>query len=157
MCGIIIIVAGRPVGQRLAVAAFNTAYGGQSAYTGPTLRGCTLNATTLVIEFDTGLLRGDSVALQPFSEPDFTPYYHGFSNPAFHGGSQLCVRVCVRRACSLRGVQCDLECVPGCAWICWRCHSLRGVRQNGTAWRGMTRTAGTCRPSPRVSAWKPIT
>ena len=81
-----------PVGQRLARAAVNTVYGGQEAYTGPTLAGCALTASTLTIKFDAELLRGDTVVLQKFGQQVFTPYYHGHGNPQFHGGSQLYVQ-----------------------------------------------------------------
>ena len=51
------------VGQRLAKAAYNTvpSYGGKAAFTGPTLSGCALSATSLTIEFDPAMLRGDKV------------------------------------------------------------------------------------------------
>ena len=50
-------------GQRLAKAAYNTvpSYGGKAAFTGPTLSGCALSATSLTIEFDPAMLRGDKV------------------------------------------------------------------------------------------------
>jgi hypothetical protein len=92
----------KPVGERLATAAFNTVYGGKAAFTGPTLVGCALSSTagttttvssssasTLTIQFDTTLLRGDTVVLQGYGEPNFTPYYHGHGNPMFHGGSTV--------------------------------------------------------------------
>eukprot|EP00041_Stephanoeca_diplocostata_P008440 m.125345 g.125345 ORF g.125345 m.125345 type:complete len:736 (-) comp17323_c0_seq1:544-2751(-) len=90
----------RPVGQRLARAAFNTVYGGTAAYTGPVLAGCTLSASTLTIAFNTSLLRGDRVALQPYATPNFTPYFHGFANPAFHSGSQLYVQTVASSFCT---------------------------------------------------------
>jgi hypothetical protein len=85
----------KPVGDRLAKAAFNTVYGGKAAFTGPTLSGCTLangSSPSLTIEFDTSMLRGDTVVLQKYGAPNFTPYYHGHGNPMFHGGSQLYVQ-----------------------------------------------------------------
>jgi hypothetical protein len=81
-----------PVGDRLAKAAFNTVFGGKAAFTGPTLAGCALTGSTLTIQFDRTMLRGDKVVLQKFNEPNFTPYYHGHGNPMFHGGSQLYVQ-----------------------------------------------------------------
>lgn len=90
----------RPVGQRLARAAFNTAYGGTKAFTGPVLAGCTLSASSLTILFNTTLLRGDKVTLQPYATPNFTPYYHGFANPAFHSGSQLYVQTVASSFCT---------------------------------------------------------
>ena len=82
------------MGQRLAKAAFNTAYGGTGSFTGPTLGGCALAAggQTLTITFDAAMLRGDTVRLQKHGTPNFTPYYHGHGNPMFHGGSQLYVQ-----------------------------------------------------------------
>ena len=74
-------------------------FGGTAAYTGPTLAGCALDATqstsgsnTLTINFDTTLLRGDTVVVQDFGLPNFTPYYHGHGNPMWNGGSQLYVQ-----------------------------------------------------------------
>ena len=55
----------KPVGERLARGAFNSAYGGKGAVTGPTIASCTLAGATLSVAFDTGLLKGDSVVLQP--------------------------------------------------------------------------------------------
>ena len=81
-----------PVGERLASAAFNTVYDGKAAYTGPTIAGCGLAASTLTIAIDAAMLRGDTIVVQNFSEPSFTPYYHGHGNPMFNGGSQLYVQ-----------------------------------------------------------------
>eukprot|EP01052_Picozoa_sp_SAG31_P009134 SAG31_NODE_474_length_15176_cov_7.362340_12_plen_385_part_00 len=84
------------VGRRLATAAYNSVatYGGKSALTGPTIAGCSLNleADVLTINFDSKMLRGDVVKLQNYSQPNFTPYYHGHGNPGWHGGSQLYVQ-----------------------------------------------------------------
>ena len=80
------------VGKRLARAAYNTAYGGTGAFTGPTISGCALSAASLTIEFDTAMLKGDKVLLQEYSKPNFTPYYHGHGNPMWHSGSQLYVQ-----------------------------------------------------------------
>ena len=68
------------------------AYGGNDSFTGPTLGGCALTATTLTIQFDVTMLRGDKVVMQKYGTPNFTPYYHGHGNPNFHGGSQLFVQ-----------------------------------------------------------------
>jgi hypothetical protein len=90
-----------PVGVRLAKAAFNTIYGGNSAFTGPTIAGCGLTGTsTLTIEFDTALLRGDKVVVQKFGVPNFTPYYHGHGNPNYNGGSQLFVQTIASSFCA---------------------------------------------------------
>ena len=53
----------KPVGDRLAIAAFNTIYGGTKAYTGPTLSGCSYVDKKLTIEFNASLLRGDSLVV----------------------------------------------------------------------------------------------
>lgn len=55
----------KPVGERLARGAFNTAYGGTGSVTGPTLANCTVAASSLTVEFDKSLLRGDTLVLQP--------------------------------------------------------------------------------------------
>jgi light-harvesting protein B-800-850 beta chain len=55
----------KPVGERLARGAFNSVYGGTGSITGPTLASCAVVDTTLAIEFDGGLLRGDTLVLQP--------------------------------------------------------------------------------------------
>lgn len=55
----------KPVGERLARGAYNTVYGGTGSITGPTLAGCAVAGASLAIEFDTSLLRGDTVVLQP--------------------------------------------------------------------------------------------
>ena len=80
------------VGKRLAKAAYNTVYGGKASASGPTLSGCALTSTSLTIEFNPTMLRGDKVVLQNFSTPNFTPYYHGHGNPGWHSGSQLYVQ-----------------------------------------------------------------
>jgi hypothetical protein len=53
------------VGERLARGAFNTVYGGTGSITGPTLSSCSSAGSSLTIEFDTTMLRGDTVVLQP--------------------------------------------------------------------------------------------
>jgi len=55
----------KPVGERLARGAFNTVYGGTASITGPTLTSCGVVGSSLTIEFDKTLLRGDSLILQP--------------------------------------------------------------------------------------------
>jgi hypothetical protein len=57
----------KQVGDRLGVAAFNTVYGGAGAATGPTLSGCAVDAgkASLTIEFNTTLLAGDTLTLNP--------------------------------------------------------------------------------------------
>ena len=56
----------KPVGDRLGIAAFNTVYGGTKAYTGPTLSGCAYAGGKLTIEFNTSLLRGDTLQIGKF-------------------------------------------------------------------------------------------
>lgn len=56
-----------PVGERLAIAAFNLVYGGSGATTGPTLSGCTVTSTSLTIEFNATLLAGDTIVLNPYN------------------------------------------------------------------------------------------
>eukprot|EP00041_Stephanoeca_diplocostata_P010993 m.177446 g.177446 ORF g.177446 m.177446 type:complete len:685 (-) comp18367_c0_seq2:175-2229(-) len=89
----------KQVGDRLGTAAYNTVYGGTKAYTGPTLAGCTVSATTLTIAFDASLLRGDKVVLQQYNAPVFTPYYRGVAPPLNHGGSQLYVQTNASNFC----------------------------------------------------------
>mmetsp|Transcript_25441 Transcript_25441/g.76691 ORF Transcript_25441/g.76691 Transcript_25441/m.76691 type:complete len:695 (-) Transcript_25441:14-2098(-) len=57
----------RPVGDRLAPGAFNLGYGGAGAATGPTLSGCTVESKSLTIDFNTTLLAGDKVVLNPYN------------------------------------------------------------------------------------------
>ena len=54
----------KPVGDRLGRAMVNTVYGGSGAFTGPTLSSCATSGTSLTIQFNTTLLRGDTLALQ---------------------------------------------------------------------------------------------
>eukprot|EP01051_Picozoa_sp_SAG22_P013422 SAG22_NODE_1501_length_4280_cov_1.812963_1_plen_310_part_00 len=56
-----------PLGKRLAGAAFNVVYGGTGANTGPTLSSCTVGTTSITIEFNTTLLAGDHVVLNPYN------------------------------------------------------------------------------------------
>lgn len=67
----------KPVGDRLGRAMYNTVYGGTGAFTGPTLSGCSSAGSTLTVQFNTSLLRGDTLALQPLQRA---------------GGSQLWVQ-----------------------------------------------------------------
>jgi hypothetical protein len=56
-----------PVGERLATGAYNLVYGGVGAFTGPTLSGCTVDTTSLTINFNQTLLRGDKVSLNSYN------------------------------------------------------------------------------------------
>eukprot|EP00041_Stephanoeca_diplocostata_P003986 m.39872 g.39872 ORF g.39872 m.39872 type:complete len:692 (+) comp14765_c0_seq1:111-2186(+) len=56
-----------PIGERLAIAAHGVVYGGSKAFTGPTVSGCSVSGTSLTVTFNTTLLRGDSVVVQPYN------------------------------------------------------------------------------------------
>eukprot|EP01046_Picozoa_sp_COSAG06_P003099 COSAG06_NODE_116_length_23262_cov_47.854034_13_plen_110_part_00 len=60
----------KPVGDRLGTAAYNTVYGGKKAYTGPTLSGCAYEAGKLTIEFNSTLLRGDTLEVRLYCTVD---------------------------------------------------------------------------------------
>ena len=57
-----------PVGRRLALAAARLFFGSAGAPTGPTLAGCRLDAGSaqLTLQFNTTLLRGEVLTVQPF-------------------------------------------------------------------------------------------
>ena len=57
----------RPVGERLAIAAYNQVYGGTRASTGPTISGCKASASKLTLEFDPALLKSSKVVVQPIA------------------------------------------------------------------------------------------
>ena len=56
----------RPLGSRLAAAAYRQVYGGEpaAALSGPTLSGCSVSSGSLVLRFNRSLLRSESVAVQ---------------------------------------------------------------------------------------------
>ena len=57
----------RPVGQRLARAAFGVAYGSTAqAASGPTISSCRVDGETMRVAFNASLLHGESVRLQPY-------------------------------------------------------------------------------------------
>ena len=56
-----------PVGERLAAAAFPIVYGGGGPETGPTLASCTVGSTSLTIQFNSTLLAGEKVVLNPYN------------------------------------------------------------------------------------------
>ena len=96
------------VGDRLARAALNTVYGGAAAYTGPTLASCALaaaGAASLTVNFDSSLLRGDTLVLQRV--PPLTPA---------GGGSQLWVQTNASLFC-LEPVCVVNQTTGGCALI----------------------------------------
>eukprot|EP00039_Didymoeca_costata_P023336 m.6756 g.6756 ORF g.6756 m.6756 type:complete len:756 (+) comp3578_c0_seq2:14-2281(+) len=96
----------KPVGDRLGTAAFNTVYGGKGAFTGPTLSGCTINASSLIVNFNESLLAGDSLKLNPAKpsyyltghsyktgQQGFLPSPNNMQQNASYGGSLLYVQV----------------------------------------------------------------
>ena len=83
------------VGDRLATAYYNTLGGGKAAFTGPTLSGCTLQDSTLHIEFNASLLAGDKVHINPWGQPYTAPVRH--ASP--EGGSYLYVQTNASQWC----------------------------------------------------------
>mgnify|MGYP002630618127 CR=1 FL=1 len=63
----------RPVGERLAKAAYNQVYGGAAASTGPTISGCKLSSSTLTLIFDPELLKSSKVVVQPNTNATAVP------------------------------------------------------------------------------------
>ena len=82
------------VGDRLGTAAFNTVYNGTGAFTGPTISSCSLSSSgsTLTINFNSSLLRGDKIKLQPYGKG--TPSKYGAV-----GGSYLDVQTNASNFC----------------------------------------------------------
>lgn len=65
--------AKQQVGQRLARAAFNTAYGGDGATSGPVVAGCVVRSDGMIeITFNASLLKGDAVAVQDYARSKIT-------------------------------------------------------------------------------------
>jgi hypothetical protein len=64
----------KPVGQRLAYGAMATAYTASGPVTGPTISGCTYQSTSLIITFNTTLLAGAKLEVQPYDKtnPDIS-------------------------------------------------------------------------------------
>ena len=54
----------RPVGERLATAAFNQVYGGAAATTGPTISTCSVTGSKLTLTFDPTLMRTSNVVVK---------------------------------------------------------------------------------------------
>jgi hypothetical protein len=63
----------RPVGERLAKAAYNQVYGGSAASTGPTISGCKLSSSKLTLSFDPKLLKSSKVVVQPNTNATAVP------------------------------------------------------------------------------------
>jgi hypothetical protein len=83
------------VGERLATAYYNTIGGGQGAYTGPTLAGCTADADALHITFNASLLLGDTLHINKWGEPYLPPERHATA----WGGSFLYVQTNASQFC----------------------------------------------------------
>ena len=95
----------KPVGERLARGAFNTVYAGTGSITGPTLASCAATADSLTIEFNTTMLRGDTLVLQPAFPTVKTRYvtYGGTLLWALTNASLYCMESqCVLNATSGR-------------------------------------------------------
>jgi hypothetical protein len=111
----------KPVGDRLGRAMYNTVYGGSGAFTGPTLSRCSLagDGSTLSVEFNASLLRGDLLALQDIQRA---------------GGSQLFVQTNASLFCM--EPQCVINATSG------RCANLNpanpraGVAMYCPSWAG---------------------
>lgn len=56
-----------PVARRLAKSAHALFYGGLGPVTGPVLAGCTVVGSTIQLRFNSSLLRGDSLLIQPYN------------------------------------------------------------------------------------------
>ena len=83
------------VGDRLATAYYNTLGGGKGAWVGPTLSGCTVDADSLHIMFNTTLLMGDTLKINKWGEPYLPPVRH--ASP--YGGSYLYVQTNASQFC----------------------------------------------------------
>ena len=96
----------KEVGDRLGAAAFNTVYGGTGAFTGPTLSSCAVSGSALTLNFNTSLLRGDTLVLQPV-----LPIVDS------SGGSQLWVQTnatlfCMEASCAINATTGRCESTP---------------------------------------------
>lgn len=88
----------KPIGDRLARGAFNTVYGGTGSITGPTLSSCSVAGSQLTVNFDTTMLRGDTIVLQPSFPQVPTRYvtYGGTLLWALPNASTYCIEpLCV--------------------------------------------------------------
>ena len=57
----------KPVGDRLARACATLVYDKAGAWTGPTITGCTKSGNTVTISFNSSILGGDSMEVQPYN------------------------------------------------------------------------------------------
>jgi len=85
----------KPVGDRLGTAAYNTVYGGAAAYTGPTLSGCSYESGSLIVTFNSTLLRGDKLKIGKFPglPPDTAAALGSTGGEMSSHGSQLYVQI----------------------------------------------------------------
>lgn len=83
------------VGNRLAIAYYNTLGEGKQAFTGPTLSDCTVEQNTLHISFNSSLLMGDKLQINHWGEPYTPPVRH--ASP--EGGSFLFVQTNSSKFC----------------------------------------------------------
>lgn len=80
----------KPVGKRLAQAALVIAYDVEKLpFSGPTITGCNVVGTKLTVRFNTSLLVGDSVEVQPYGPPPtnqsatISSSFHVLIDPSF--------------------------------------------------------------------------
>lgn len=73
------------VGRRLATAAYNLLFGGEQAFTGPTISGCHLSGNTIEVTFNSSLLRNEKVVVRDFPTnfSDWSEYSYADSS-MFH-------------------------------------------------------------------------
>jgi hypothetical protein len=83
------------VGDRLATAYYNALVGGKGASSGPTLSACSATADSLHIEFNTSMLMGDKLKINPWGQPYTPPVRHASSE----GGSYLYVQTNASQFC----------------------------------------------------------
>eukprot|EP01048_Picozoa_sp_COSAG05_P015477 COSAG05_NODE_1871_length_3926_cov_1.858897_4_plen_244_part_00 len=80
----------KPVGRRLARACAATVYSKAGPFTGPTITGCKKSGSTITITFNTSLLSGDALEVQPY-------------NASVVGASQMAVLVNASNFCFQQG------------------------------------------------------
>ena len=161
----------QPVGKRLATSGYKYVYGGSGAATGPTLSGCSLHEGSLKIEFNTTLLAGEKVQLNPYNSslnnfvappPEVTTSIeacyqavksvcsnnlHNLTdcrNCALDPNDPRCVRAraCVRaRVCALISV-----CVCVCVCVSVSVYVSVSVSRRSSAWNNTLLKA--CAPRP---------
>ena len=80
----------QPIGRRLARACAATVYSKPGPYTGPTITGCTKSGNVITITFNSSLLGGDALEVQPY-------------NASVAGASQMAVLVNSSNFCFQQG------------------------------------------------------